>query len=141
MFKPSIFKTFCTSLYCCPLWIKYKKGTLKKLHVACNKLFKHLMNVPRDFSASMLFVNCNVRNFPCLRRKLVYSFTNRVRKSSNILVDNFNSLTDCDSFRKSWNNVLRFWHTIVYPMTSCLYIVYSVHCNNPDLWTSSSDNK
>ncbi len=106
--KIMLFKTFCTSLYCCPLWIKYKKSTLKKLHVACNKLFKHLMNVPRDFSASMLFVNCNVRNFPCLRRKLVYSFTNRVRKSSNILVDNFNSLTDCDSFRKSWNNVLRF---------------------------------
>ena len=45
-----------------------------KLSVACNKVFKSLMSVPRDFSASALFVNLNVSNFAILRRKLVYSF-------------------------------------------------------------------
>ena len=38
------------------------------------KVFKGLMGVPRDFSASALFVNLNVCNFAILRRKLVYSF-------------------------------------------------------------------
>ena len=43
------------------------------------------MGVPRDFSASALFVNLNVCNFAILTRKLVYSFLNRIRLSSNSL--------------------------------------------------------
>ena len=44
------------------------------------------MGVPRDFSASALFVNLNVSNFAILRRKLVDSFLNHIRLSSNNLI-------------------------------------------------------
>ena len=88
--KILLYKTYCSSMYCCPLWCRCKKSTLKKLHVACNKVFKSFMNVPRDFSASLLFVSCSVNSFPVLRRKLVYNFMSRVQNSSNVLVGSFN---------------------------------------------------
>jgi hypothetical protein len=47
------------------------------------------MNVPRDFSASTLFVECNVMNFPVLRRKLVYGLRSRVFATAYVLVNNF----------------------------------------------------
>jgi hypothetical protein len=87
--KISLYKTFCSNIYCCPLWYRFKRCTIKKIHVACNKVFKALMNVPRDFSASTLFVESNVRNFPALRRKLVYGLRTRVYASANVLVNNF----------------------------------------------------
>ena len=31
--KLEIFKSFCTSFYCCYLWTAYKKSTFNKLHV------------------------------------------------------------------------------------------------------------
>lgn len=105
--KVMLFKTYCSSLYCCPLWSKYRKATIKKLHVACNKMFKCFMNVPRDFSASLLFVSCNVENFTVLRRKLVYNLYRRVYSSSNTLVSNFSNCISNDHFRTSWTKLLR----------------------------------
>jgi hypothetical protein len=87
--KIALFKTFCSNIYCCALWYNFKSCSEKKIHVAGNKVFKALMKVPRDFSASTLFAVCNVRNFPVLRRKLVYSLRSRVYASSNALVNNF----------------------------------------------------
>ena len=66
------------------------------------------MGVPRDFSASALFVNLNVCNFVTLRCKLVYSFLNRIRSSSNTLICTlFNSVhfEKCN-LKKEWDNVL-----------------------------------
>ena len=66
------------------------------------------MGVPRDYSASALFVSLNVCNFVTLRRKLVYSFLNRIRSSSNTLICTlFNSVhfEKCN-LKKEWDNVL-----------------------------------
>ena len=84
--KVKLYNSCCCSIYCCALMSVYHKTVLDKLSVACNKVFKSLMGVPRDFSASALFVNLNVSNFAILRRKLVYSFLNRIRLSSNSLI-------------------------------------------------------
>ena len=67
------------------------------------------MGVPRDFSASALFVNLNVSNFAILRRKLVYSFLNRIRLSSNSLICTlFNSVhfSKC-KLKEEWDKILR----------------------------------
>ena len=68
------------------------------------------MGVPRDFSASALFVNnLNVSNFAILRRKLVYSFLNRIRLSSNSLICTlFNSVhfSKC-KLKEEWDTILR----------------------------------
>ena len=84
--KVTLYNSYCCSIYCCALISVYHKTVLDKLSVACNKVFKSLMCVPRDFSASALFVNLNVANFAILRRKLVYSFLNGIRLSSNSLI-------------------------------------------------------
>ena len=72
--KNKLYNSYYSSIYCCALISVYHKTVLDKLSVACNKMFKSLMGVPRDFGASALFVNLNVSNFAILRRKLVYSF-------------------------------------------------------------------
>ena len=87
----------------------YHKTVLDKLSVACNKVFKSLMGVPRDFSASALLVNLNVSNFAILRRKLVYSFLNLIRLSSNTLICTlFNSVhfSKC-KLKEEWDEILR----------------------------------
>ena len=87
----------------------YHKTVLDKLSVACNKVFKSLMGVPRDFSASALFVNLNVSKFAILRHKLACSFLNRIRLSSNSLICTvFNSVrfSKC-KLKEEWDNILR----------------------------------
>ena len=66
------------------------------------------MGVPRDFSASVLFVNLNVSNFAILRRKLVYSFLNCIQLSSNSLIfPFFNSVqfSKC-KLKEEWDTIL-----------------------------------
>ena len=66
------------------------------------------MNVPRTSSASALFVSHKVDNFLVLRRKLVYSFIQRVERTSNSLV---RAVVDTDYFlfsklRQEWDKLL-----------------------------------
>ena len=72
--KVKVYNSYCCSIYCCALISVYHKTVLDKLSVACNKVFKSLLGVPRDFNASALFVSLNVCNFAILTRKLVYRF-------------------------------------------------------------------
>ena len=105
--KIKLFKSFCSNLYCCPLWYHYKKSTINKLHVASNKVFKTLMKIPSRSSASQLFVACNVPNFLVLRRKLVCSLRCRVNISSNELVNTFvNEPRSVNAMHSHWNEVL-----------------------------------
>lgn len=106
--KIALFKSFCSSIYCCPLWYNFRRCVIKKLHVACNKVFKKLMKVPCDSSASELFVRCNVDNFPALRRKLVYGLRTRVLASSNILINTFLCVNH------GLNPMHRYWKTLLY---------------------------
>jgi len=106
--KVKLYRSYCCSIYCCPLIYVYHKCVLKRLPIACNKVFKCLMGVPSDYSASALFVSMNVSNFAILRRKLVYSFSKRVRTSLNsLIITIFNSLyfNSC-KLQQEWNDVL-----------------------------------
>ena len=96
------------------------------------------MGVPRDFSASALFVSLNVGNFAILRLKLVYSFLNRIRLSSTSLICTlFNSVhfNNC-KLKEEWDKILQNKLSIM--TTTSLYIVYI--CANCILW-NLSDNK
>ena len=66
------------------------------------------MGVPKDFCVSSLFLSLNVCNFATLRRKLVYSFLNRIRSSSNSLICTlFNSVhVEKCKLEKEWDKVL-----------------------------------
>ena len=58
--KITLFKTYCSSLYCCPMWTKCRKSTIGKVNVAFNKMLKVFSNVPSSFSPSWLFLICDV---------------------------------------------------------------------------------
>ena len=106
--KVTLFRSYCSSIYCCALISKYNRSVLKKLHVAFNKVFKCFMNVPKDFSASALFVSMCADNFPVLRRKLTFNFVNRVCKSTNSLVMSVFTSTYFKTckLKKEWDKVL-----------------------------------
>ena len=71
--KVKLYNSYCCSIYCCALISVYHETVLDKLSVACNKVVKSLMGVPRNFSACALFVSLNVCNFAILRCNLIYS--------------------------------------------------------------------
>ena len=103
--KIKLYRTFCSSIYCCPLWYNFKESSFRKIHVATNKVFKSLMQMPRDYSASHLFVSTGVDHFSELRRKLDYSLKTCVLNSLNLLVINISAST---SFMH------RYWKTVLY---------------------------
>ena len=105
--KITLFKTYCSSLYCCPMWTKYRKSTIGKVNVSFNKEVKVFMNVPSSFSPSWLFLICDVLNFPPLRRKLVLSFMKRIKISSNVLNSNSYNFLMNNVMQRYWNKLLR----------------------------------
>ena len=65
-----VYNSYCCNIYCCALLSVYYKTVFDKLPVSSNNVFKCLIGVPRDFSASALFVNLNVCNFGILKAGL-----------------------------------------------------------------------
>lgn len=104
--KIKLYKTYCSNVYCCPVWCDYKRRIIQKLHVSWNKILKVIMNVPYDHSASMLFLVCGLNNFYITRRKLVFNFRKRVRESKNVLVNNFSKNTVGNVMFKHWRDIL-----------------------------------
>ena len=43
--KKELFRTYCSSLYCCSLWSDYRKATYKKLTVALNNIHRRLLGL------------------------------------------------------------------------------------------------
>ena len=41
-----LFRSFCTSFYCCYLWTAYKKSTFNKLRVAFNNAYCRVLSIP-----------------------------------------------------------------------------------------------
>ena len=52
--RPTLFRSFCTSLYTCQLWCIYKSEIIRKLYVAYNNVFRLLCNEPRYCSAVVI---------------------------------------------------------------------------------------
>ena len=46
--KLELFRSFCTSFYCCYLWTAYKKSTFNKLRVAFNNAYRRVLAVCHD---------------------------------------------------------------------------------------------
>ena len=79
-------RRFCGSFYCSYLWTSYKKSSFSKIRVAYNNFYRKLLHVSGRSSASAMFVENNIPNFECLIRRDIYSFTTRLKTSSNTLI-------------------------------------------------------
>ena len=44
--KKELFRSYCSSLYCCALWSDYRKATYRKLTVAFNNIHRGLLGLP-----------------------------------------------------------------------------------------------
>ena len=49
--KKQLFRSYCSSLYCCALWSDYRKATYRKLTVAFNNIHRRLLGLPWRCSA------------------------------------------------------------------------------------------
>ena len=72
--KCYLFKTYCSILYCAPMWFDCTKTALTKLKVAYNNSLRRFMSLPWHNSASEMFVNINKKSFDELLRVFVTVF-------------------------------------------------------------------
>ena len=84
--KVNLFRAYCTPLYTAPLWVNYKKESLRKLKVAYNDALRIFLKKPRGGSASQLFCNYGLTTFQALLRNLMYSFKCRLDGSLNEVI-------------------------------------------------------
>ena len=84
--KISLFRAFCTNLYCSHLWTTHTKTAMNKLRVAYNNCFRRLLKLDRDCSASGMFAQNNVHSFGELHRSMINGFIQRLKASQNHIV-------------------------------------------------------
>ena len=107
--KKHLFITFCSPLYCMPLWFNFRMSALKKLNVAFNNVFRFIFNLDRRCSASAMFAFRHVNSFPALLRNAVFRFRQRVFNSCNVLV--FTLVRNFDIFT---GPMFSYWRSILY---------------------------
>ena len=54
--KATLFRTFCSNMYCSQLWRDFKSCSIRQLIVGYNHSFRYIMNYHRNCSASGMFV-------------------------------------------------------------------------------------
>ena len=105
--KSLLFNSYCSSMYCAPLWSNFEVGTIRKLTVSYNNVFRRIMSLPRRCSASGMFVFNSVSSFGELWRKLIYSFRRRILTTKNmIMIDIVNTTQLTSDIFKNWNSTL-----------------------------------
>ena len=110
--KLELFKSYCTSFYCCYLWTAYKKSTFDRLRVAFNNAYRRVLGQPWRCSASAMYANFGINNFEATIRKATFGFIQRLAKSTNSLIV---------TIEKSWSvriDIWNFWEKTLYIATA-----------------------
>ena len=76
--KATLFRTFCSNMYCSQLWRDFKSCSIRKLIVGYNHSFRYIMNYHRNCSASGMFVFNSIPSFMELWRNYIYGFMQRL---------------------------------------------------------------
>ena len=84
--KCTLFKSFCTNMYCCPLWFNSTSSSVKKLKCSYNSVLRRLLCIRMPYSASAMFVTHGIPSFYELLRKCIYNFSERISSSSNSII-------------------------------------------------------
>ena len=105
--KCYLFKTYCSNLYCGPLWYNSTVTAMKKNKIAYNNSIRRLFCLPKHNSASEMCVCLNM-SFGELLRKYLYSFRLRLSGSLNSIINNIYM-----SIVPLYSNIWARWHTIL----------------------------
>ena len=84
--KDYLFKTHFSNAYGCHLWIIYRNPVMTRISVPDNDVYRWLFKIRRGVSISAIFVSKGIDSFNVLRRKLIYSFMQRIHTSENPLI-------------------------------------------------------
>ena len=99
--KLELFKSYCTSFYCCYLWTAYKKSTFDRLRVAFNNAYRRVLGQPWRCSARAMYANFGINNFEATFRKSTFGLIQRLAKSTNPLIM---------TIEKSWSVRIDIWN-------------------------------
>ena len=84
--KCTLFKSFCSNMYCSTMWYNRTLTAMRKLRIAYNNSLRRLLGIPKYNSASEMFVQLNIKSFGELPRKHVFCFINRLTVSDNSIL-------------------------------------------------------
>ena len=84
--KNTLFTCYCSNVYLCSLWVKFRKSYMYHLIVSYNNAFRILHGLPMRCSASGMFARSGVNSFQTCIRRNVYSFKYRLHASLNSIV-------------------------------------------------------
>ena len=104
-----LFKTYCSNLYCAPMWFDCTKTALIKLKVAYNNSLRRFMGLPWHNNASEMFVNLKIKSFGELLRVFVHGFRSRIIISKYFLLSSIRN-SPCSMYSKLW----AWWRTLLY---------------------------
>ena len=106
--KCFLFKTFCSSLYCAPMWFDCTETALKRLKIAYNNSLRRVMLLPWRNSAEM-FVNLGINSFDEMLRIYIFGFRSRVTTSHNQLLSSL-CRAHCSVYSRLWV----WWDSLLY---------------------------
>ena len=86
--KCQLFKSFCSSFYCSPLWCYYNVDSIRRLKVAYNRIYRILLGLCHRTSVSFSLISRGLDPLPVVLRKSVGSLRRRLYSSNNVLVQN-----------------------------------------------------
>ena len=98
--KMELFRSYCSSLYCCSMWSDYRKASYKKLTVAFNNVHRRMLNLPWRCSASAMYVNYNLPNLDTVIRRNLFGFIQRLSISQNSIIR---------ALEHSWHIKIKLW--------------------------------
>ena len=70
--KNRLFSSYCSNLYLCSLWAKYRKSSIRHFIVSYNNAYRILHNLTMRCSASFMFANAVVDNCTTRVRKMYF---------------------------------------------------------------------
>ena len=84
--KKKIFRSYCSSLYCCSLSSDYRKATYRKLTVAFNNIHRRMLGLPWRCRASAMYANYDLPNIDTVIRRSLFGFIQRLSGSKLSIV-------------------------------------------------------
>ena len=84
--KCSLFKSFCTNMYCCPLWFNSTSSSVKKLKCSYNTVLFRLLCISIPYKTSAMFVTHGILSFYELLHKCIYNFLECIKSSMKAII-------------------------------------------------------
>ena len=83
--KVKLFKSYCTSFYCCYLWAKFHYKCRGKLVLGYKQIFRSFFHCNLLGTTSHI-INVTIDSYDVILLTCIYSFNTRLNSSDNIIV-------------------------------------------------------